>query len=80
MKTVNISTLKAKLSAALRQVRDGDSFIVLDRDIPVAEIRPYHTKHALEIRKPVKKFSLPVSDLSVQGDPLTYLMEDRGKK
>jgi prevent-host-death family protein len=40
MKTVNISDLKAKLSAHLRIVRNGEEVLVCDRNKPVARIVP----------------------------------------
>jgi antitoxin (DNA-binding transcriptional repressor) of toxin-antitoxin stability system len=40
MKTVNIGTLRNKLSAYLRYVRDGEEIIVRDRDVVVARILP----------------------------------------
>jgi prevent-host-death family protein len=41
MRTVNIGTLKNKLSAYLQYVRDGEEIIVKDRDKPVARILPF---------------------------------------
>jgi prevent-host-death family protein len=40
MKTVNISDLKAKLSAHIQLVREGEEVLVCDRDKPVARIVP----------------------------------------
>ena len=42
MRTVNISTLKAKLSAHLQAVRNGEEVLVCDRNRPVARIIPVH--------------------------------------
>jgi len=42
MKTVNISDLKAQLSAHIQLVRDGEEVIVCDRNQPVARIVPCH--------------------------------------
>ncbi len=41
MDTVTVAELKAKLSHYLREVREGRSFTVLSRDIPVATLGPY---------------------------------------
>jgi len=41
MRTVNIGTLKNKLSAYLQYVRNGEEIIVRDRNKPVARIRPF---------------------------------------
>lgn len=43
MKTVNIGTLKNKLSSYLQDVRNGEEVIVHDRDVPVARIIPFRT-------------------------------------
>jgi prevent-host-death family protein len=40
MRTVNISDLKAKLSAHIQLVRDGEEVLVCDRKEPVARIVP----------------------------------------
>jgi prevent-host-death family protein len=40
MKTVNISDLKAKLSAHIQLVRNGEEILVCDRNKPVARIIP----------------------------------------
>ena len=40
MRTVNISNLKARLSAHIQHVRDGEELLVCDRNKPVARIVP----------------------------------------
>ncbi|MEJ7713809.1 MAG: type II toxin-antitoxin system prevent-host-death family antitoxin [Pyrinomonadaceae bacterium] len=40
MQTVNIADLKNKLSAYLEQVKNGEEFIVKDRNRPVARLIP----------------------------------------
>lgn len=40
MRTVNISDLKARLSAHLQRVRNGQEVVVCDRNLPVARIVP----------------------------------------
>jgi prevent-host-death family protein len=42
MRTVNISDLKARLSAHIQIVRDGEEVLVCDRNQPVARIVPCH--------------------------------------
>jgi prevent-host-death family protein len=44
MKTVNISDLKAKLSAHIQFVRDGEEVLVCDRNRPVARIVPVRSE------------------------------------
>ncbi len=40
MKTVKISDLKARLSAHLQHVRDGEEILICDRNKPVARLSP----------------------------------------
>jgi len=42
MRTVNISDLKARLSAHIQLVRNGEEVLVCDRNRPVARIIPCH--------------------------------------
>lgn len=44
MKTVNISDLKAHLSAHIQLVQEGEEVIVCDRNKPVARIVPYQSE------------------------------------
>ena len=48
MKTVNIGTLKNKLSSYLRDVRNGEEVIVQDRKKPIARIIPFRTSNISE--------------------------------
>lgn len=41
MDTVTVAELKSRLSHYLREVREGRSFTVLSRDIPVATLGPW---------------------------------------
>jgi len=40
MKRAKISELKAKLSAYLRNVRNGETILVVDRTTPIAKLTP----------------------------------------
>lgn len=40
MRVVGVKELKTRLSAYLREVRRGETFLVTDRDVVVAELRP----------------------------------------
>jgi prevent-host-death family protein len=44
MKTVNIGDLKAKLSAHIQLVKNGEEVLVCDRNKPVARIVPYRAE------------------------------------
>jgi antitoxin (DNA-binding transcriptional repressor) of toxin-antitoxin stability system len=41
IKKTNISYLKQQLSRCIREVREGEEYVVLDRNTPVAVLRPY---------------------------------------
>lgn len=43
MRTVNIGALKAKLSAHLRYVKNGEEVLICDRNQPIAKIIPFKT-------------------------------------
>lgn len=81
MRTINISRFKAHISEELRKVRAGEHIVVMDRDIPVAEVVPYREKEKrLKIRPPKRRLEYPKSSISVKTDPLRYLMEERLKR
>ena len=80
MKTTNISYFKAHISQELRSVRSGEHIIIMDRDIPVAEVTPYAEKPNLPVRLPKKKMTFRSLGFTVEKDPLEILMEDRGKR
>ncbi len=71
MKTVNIGELKAKLSAHIKLVRNGEQLLVCDRDKPVARIIPYRADDYSEemqdliargiVTPPLKKRTVPFS-------------------
>jgi len=83
MDTVSVAELKAKLSHYLREVREGRSFTVLSRDIPVATLSPYELQDDddLEIIEPTEdpalwgKVDLP--PLALSRDIVDYLIEVR---
>jgi prevent-host-death family protein len=51
MRTVNIAELKARLSAHIRHVRDGEEVLVCERNKPVARIIPCHLQDFSEQEK-----------------------------
>ena len=86
MDSVSIAELKARLSHYLREVREGRSFTVLSRDIPVATLGPYRppTVDDYEIIEPTEdpalwgQVDLPPLLLSV--DIQEYLDEVRADR
>ena len=83
MDTVTVAELKARLSHYLREVREGRSFTVLSRDIPVATLGPYDPLEADDLRiiEPTEdpalwgQNDLPRLDRSI--DVVALLREDR---
>jgi len=56
VKTANVSSLKARLSAYLQAVRDGEEVLVCDRNKPVARIVPCRlADHSEEERRLVAR-------------------------
>jgi prevent-host-death family protein len=40
MSTVNIAQAKTQLSALLRRVKAGETIVISERNVPIAELRP----------------------------------------
>jgi prevent-host-death family protein len=81
MKTINISQLKAHLSEQLRAVRKGQRLVILDRDIPVAQLVPYEQPApALAPRAPKRAILLRKLGIAVEADPLEMLMAERASR
>jgi antitoxin (DNA-binding transcriptional repressor) of toxin-antitoxin stability system len=77
MRTINISSLKAHLSAELKKVRRGGRLVVMDRDTPIAELVPYKVPERLLIRPPERKLEYPRQIPRLGLDPLEALLADR---
>ncbi len=77
MKTINISTLKAHLSAELKKVRRGGRLVVMDRETPIAELVPYKEPERLLFRPPQRKLEYQRQIPSLGLDPLETLLADR---
>jgi len=83
MDTVSVAELKAKLSHYLREVREGKSFTVLSRDIPVATLGPCEPDEIddLEIIEPTEDPALwgrvDLPPLALSRDIVDYLIEAR---
>jgi prevent-host-death family protein len=80
MKTISISTFKAKISEELKRVRKGERLIIVSRDIPIAEVIPYSKKNDIFIRAPQRKLTFERPSFKVKVDPMKFLMEDRQKR
>lgn len=83
MDTVSVAELKARLSHYLREVREGRSFTVLSRDIPVATLGPYEPEdiNDLEIIEPTEDVALwgrvDLPQLGRSIDVVALIREDR---
>lgn len=83
MKDVRIAELKAKLSEYLRRVRRGESVTVMDRDTPIAVIRPYPREAGqLTVRSPSARAPKPSQvelppPLPIQTDIVEVLLAER---
>jgi prevent-host-death family protein len=83
MKSVRIADLKARLSEFLRQVRAGDTVVVLDRDTPVAQIVPYAADfEPLHVRPPRGRYGAPHEvplprPLKIKTDVVALLLAER---
>jgi prevent-host-death family protein len=85
MRTVNISDLKARLSAHIQYVKDGEELIVCDRNKPVARIIPCSVDDEGErvrrliangrLEPPRKRRSSPVSWPTPPGNVSDEVME-----
>ena len=81
MKTTNISQFKAHLSRELRAVRAGEHIVIMDRDIPVAEVVPYRTTAPeLAVRVPLGELGFRDLKIRVERDPVEFLTEDRARR
>lgn len=80
MKTINISTLKAHLSAELKKVRRGGKLVIVDRETPIAELVPYKEPERLLIRAPQRKLDYPRGIPRLGIDPLEALLADRKER
>jgi prevent-host-death family protein len=85
MLRVNIGDLKARLSAHIRMVRNGEEVLVCDRNKPVARIVPCVLEHQSErerrliargvLTPPLKKQRSPVSWPDPPGNISDEVME-----
>jgi prevent-host-death family protein len=90
MRTVNISDLKARLSAHLQLVRQGEEVLVCDRNQPVARIIPCDMEdHSEQERRlvargiltpPLKKQRSPVAWPEPPGNVSDEVMEKVWRK
>ena len=74
-----ISEFKAHISQDLAAVRRGERIVILDRDIPVAQVIPHPGEETpLVARSPTRPLEYRKLGISVSRDPLEVLSEERG--
>jgi prevent-host-death family protein len=86
--SVNVATLKAKLSEYLGIAKGGHEVVVTDHKLPVAKLVPFSTSPAegLVAQEPSLSLSLFVKMAESEGqrvdgfDSLSSLLEDRNKR
>ncbi|MFT3913879.1 MAG: type II toxin-antitoxin system prevent-host-death family antitoxin [Anaeromyxobacteraceae bacterium] len=86
MKKVGIADLKAHLSSHLREVKQGEVLLVMERTTPVAQVVPAGPPSGIVIRPALRPFSeakkrlrrLDPLDLPVSS--LALVLEDRNKR
>lgn len=76
MRTVAIAELKARLSAELRRVREGDPVTVLDRRTPVAVIMPVPVGVRV-VRPATGEYQCRRLDPLITSNPLDHLSAER---
>jgi len=82
MERVTVAELKARLSHYLREVRAGDSFVVVSRDIPVAVLGPYEPGGAddldiIEAQEPESWGVVDSPPLEREIDVVALIRDDR---
>jgi len=82
MMTTSISELKAHLSEKLRTVRGGTPILILDREHPVAELRPIEGPQNKPARYVARiPFRIPERpSLCIESDALSLLAAERGDR
>lgn len=77
MQTINVSSLKANLSATLKKANHGQKILVVDRTTPLAHITPLD-ENVVFVQTPKKKIRPhPRSALTIETDVAKMLIEER---
>ncbi|MBT3271609.1 MAG: type II toxin-antitoxin system prevent-host-death family antitoxin [Spirochaetales bacterium] len=70
MKQANISTTKNNFSKLIDEVRGGEVIVILDRDVPVAQLQPINSLEDFSVRIPALArdgiVSIPAAQLDTQ--------------
>jgi prevent-host-death family protein len=83
MQSISVATLKGNLSGYLEAVKNGQEIIVTSHRHPIARLLPATTRGAdlgiIPARKPVSALK-KIKGLSLNFDPLEFLLEDRRRR
>jgi antitoxin (DNA-binding transcriptional repressor) of toxin-antitoxin stability system len=79
MRTVKIGALKAKLSAHIQYVKNGEEIIVCERDTPVAKIVPIRVDNLSEHHKRLIALGLMVPPKKKRDPKAKWLTNDLPK-
>ncbi len=83
METINISNLKAKLSAVLERVKAGTSVVVYDRKQPIAKVVPFAVGEEIPVYRAASQSLQPPEPRKypkVKTDVVALLREDRDRR
>ncbi len=72
MITVNIATLKAKLSYYLSEVKKGHEVVVMDRTTPVARLEPIRAKKPMLVTQPATRTAKELREMKIS--PLRHAL------
>ena len=77
MQTINVSSLKANLSATLKKANHGQKILVVDRSTPLAHITPLD-ENVVFVQTPQKKIRpRPRNNLIIDTDAADLLIQER---
>ncbi len=69
MNTLNIHEAKTRLSAVLREIEEGETYLICRNGKPVATLSPFKRKNRMDLH-PV------LSRIKINYDPTEYLTEE----
>lgn len=75
MISINIRELSHNLSGYLKKVKKGERLVIMERNIPIAEVIPHNANVSPGWKRPIDK-------ISISGEPLskTIVKERRKEK
>ncbi len=79
MRTISITKLKAQISARIKEVRAGKTYLITDRSQTVAKLSPLDDQPNLVVRPPLRTKPNYENRLKIKikVDPAQFLIDDR---